>query len=127
MTTKLAINFHLQCISISATSGRSRGVPGAPPPPPSDQIFLDFMQFSGNLNKIVSWHHPEDWRPSPHHENPGSATGNKSARVIPSENEFFTSFVMIDFSTSKQTQKEYNPPPQKKTTTKQQQTSNTIP
>ena len=24
-------------------------------PPPSDQIFLDFMQFSGKFNKIVSW------------------------------------------------------------------------
>ena len=33
-------------------------------PPPSEKIFLDFMQFSGNFNNIVS-RHPlnEGWRP----------------------------------------------------------------
>ena len=41
--------------------------------PPSDQIFLDFMQFWGKFNKIVSQHSTSEvWRLT--HENPGSTT-----------------------------------------------------
>ena len=40
-----------------------RGVQGTPPPPPGGRIFFNFMQFSGNFNKIISWRPPGSWRP----------------------------------------------------------------
>ena len=46
---------------------------GAPHPPPSGQIFLNFVQFVGKFNKIIYRRPPEGWRPPPC-ENPGSAT-----------------------------------------------------
>ena len=42
------------------------GRPSTRPPPPSDQIFFNFMQFSENFNKIVSQRPPPEimgWRP----------------------------------------------------------------
>ena len=38
---------------------------GGGAPPPSDQIFLDFMQFSGKFNKNVSRRPPPPWGLAP--------------------------------------------------------------
>ena len=61
--------------------GMALGSRGAPQHPPSDQIFHDFMQFSGNFNKIVS-QRPlnEGWRLL--QENPGSATGFSNRKWV---------------------------------------------
>ena len=46
-------------------SGGSRGGGrrARAPPPPGDRIFFNFMQFSGNFNKIVFWRPP--WKLAP--------------------------------------------------------------
>ena len=54
-------------------SDGSRG--GGAPPPPSGQIFLNFMQFSEeNIKFYPGAPRSEGWRPPPPCENPGSAT-----------------------------------------------------
>ena len=47
-------------LSVADLGGRPRRAP----PPPSDQIFLDFMQFLGKFNKIVS-QRPPPWGLAP--------------------------------------------------------------
>ena len=53
-------------------SGGSKGGAGDVPPP-GNRIFFNFMQFSGNFNKILSWRPPWGLAPPPR-GNPGSAT-----------------------------------------------------
>ena len=57
--------------SATLTSGGSKG--GVPArAPPTDQNFLDFMQFFGKFDKIVCWRPPR-WLAPPPMGNPGSA------------------------------------------------------
>ena len=42
-------------------SGGSKGAPPADQPPPTTQIFLNFMRFSGNFNKIISLRPLQGW------------------------------------------------------------------
>ena len=55
-----------------ASDGSKGGAQGTPPP--GDRIFFNFMQFSGNFNKIVSWRPPPWGLAPPPRGNPGSAT-----------------------------------------------------
>ena len=62
-------------ISTHPPQWRIEGAWRATPPPPTSQIFLDFMQFSETLIKFYPGAPlSEGWRPSPICENPGSAT-----------------------------------------------------
>ena len=47
---------------VSSPVADLRGVPPAHAPP-TDQNFLNFMQFFGHFGKIVCWHPLEGWRP----------------------------------------------------------------
>ena len=52
-----ALKFSIYVLIVYWGSGRSGGILWHAPP--SNQIFLDFMQFSGNVNPIVSRHPPK--------------------------------------------------------------------